>query len=62
MLTTTGFHVPVIPLSEVAGSIGAVEPSQTEVGTAAKTGVAFGVIAMFTEIGTAHKPAFGVKI
>ena len=62
MLTTAGLQVPVIPLSEVVGNIGAVAPLQTEVGIAAKTGIVFGVIAMFIEIGTAHRPAVGVKI
>jgi len=57
-----GLHVPVIPLSEVAGSPGAVAPSQIEVGTAAKIGVMLAAIAMFTETGLAHEPADGVNV
>ena len=29
MLTGRGFHVPVIPLVEVVGNVGGVEPKQT---------------------------------
>ena len=37
-----GLHVPVIPLLEVAGSVGATDPAQ-KAGIAVKVGVTVGV-------------------
>jgi len=42
LFTTAGAHVPVMPLSEIAGKIGATVPEQTGA-TAAKVGVTLGV-------------------
>jgi hypothetical protein len=38
LLTIEGFHVPVMPLADVVGSIGATDPEQIGF-TAAKVGV-----------------------
>src|SRR4051812_5758732 len=42
LLTATGNHVPVIPLVDVDGNTGAIEPLHNE-GTAAKSGVVLGL-------------------
>ena len=49
-----GLHVPVIPLSDVAGSAGAVEFWQIEVGIAVKVGVTLVTMVMLSETETAH--------
>ena len=38
LLTTAGLHVPVMPLVEVVGNVGAVDPEQNA-GIAANVGV-----------------------
>jgi aminoglycoside/choline kinase family phosphotransferase len=43
LLTTAGFHVPVMPFSDVNGNTGAIAPEQIGA-TAVKVGVTIGVI------------------
>ena len=62
MLTTAGFQVPVIPLFEMAGNSGAVEPAQIVAGITGKVGVTFGVTFTVTVTGIAQSPAAGVKV
>ena len=61
LLTTAGLQVPVIPLADVGGNIGAVEPEQNA-GTAAKVGVAAGVTVISSVVVEAHCPTAGVKV
>ena len=61
LLTVAGFHVPVIPLLEIVGNIGAVAPSQMAA-TAVNVGVTFGLTVTVTVSLTAQTPAVGVKI
>ena len=61
LLTVAGNQLPVIPLVETVGKIGATAPLQM-----AATGVNIGVLVGFTDIvilvTLAHCPAFGVKV
>ena len=53
LLTVAGLQVPVIPLSEVVGKIGAVAPEQIgSIGSNA--GVTFRLIVMLNSAGKAH--------
>ncbi len=61
LLTTAGDHVPLIPLSDVNGSIGATEPEQIGA-MAAKLGVTPGVTVISIAVGVAHCPASGVNV
>ena len=61
MLTAAGLQVPVIPLVEVAGSTGAVDPEQIGA-IAAKVGVTFGFTVTVKVVVVAHCPALGVKV
>ena len=61
MLIVAGLHVPVIPLLEVAGSVGATEPAQNA-GMAVKVGVTFGVTVTSSVVTVAQRPAVGVKV
>lgn len=63
LLTTAGFHIPVIPLSDVAGNKGAV-PFTQKVNDVPKpnTGVALGLTVTVNVVGNAHNPAVGVKV
>ena len=63
MSTTEGFHVPVIPLSEVVVNDGTVPPSQivNEV-PKLNVGVILGFIVTVNVVGVAHNPAVGVKV
>ena len=61
LLTTAGDHVPVIPLSDVNGNVGAAEPEQIGA-MAAKVGVTLGVIVTSSVVDVAHWPASGVKV
>ena len=47
LLTVAGFHVPVIPLFDVAGNVGGVLPWQNA-GIAVKVGVTFGLTVIVT--------------
>ena len=53
LLTTAGLQVPVIPLVEVVGNTGAVEPEQN-VGIAANAGVTLGVTVTLSVVVVAH--------
>ena len=61
MLTTAGFHVPVMPLVEVVGSTGAVVPEQKS-GIAAKVGVIGSVISTVIVVGTPQVAPVGVNV
>ena len=61
LLTTAGLHVPVIPLVDVPGNVGAVEPEQNA-GIAANVGVTFGVTVTSRVVVVAHCPTAGVKV
>src|SRR6186713_1152322 len=56
-----GFQVPVIPLLEAAGRIGAVAPTQSGP-IAVNTGVICAAIVISIDAGLAHSPASGVKV
>ena len=53
LLTTAGLHVPVIPLVEVVGNVGATEPEQNA-GIAANVGVTLGVTVISIVVVVAH--------
>ena len=61
--TTAGFHVPVTPLSEVAGSVGTVPPGQiVKPPPKLNVGVRFGVMLTVNVVVVAHCPVVGVKV
>ena len=61
LLTTAGLQVPVIPLVEVPGNVGAAEPAQ-KAGIALNVGVTFGVTVTSRVVVVAHCPIAGVKV
>jgi len=61
LLTIAGNQVPVIPLSDVAGKMGAIEPEHIGA-TTAKVGVTFGVTVTVSVAMVAHWPPSGVKV
>ena len=61
LLIIAGLHVPVIPLVEVVGNVGAVEPEQ-KAGMAANVGVTLGVTVISSVVVVAHCPAAGVNV
>ena len=61
LLITAGAQVPVMPLSDVKGSIGATEPSHIAA-TGLKVGVTFGKTVISIVVIVAHCPASGVKV
>ena len=61
MLTVAGDQVPVIPLVDVVGKIGATLPLQIGV-IALNVGVTFGLTVTVTVVVVAHCPAVGVKV
>ena len=62
LLTTDGFHVPVIPLVEVVGKIGTVPPVQMlNVVPKLKVGVMFGFTVTVKVNVVAQVPAVGVN-
>ena len=61
VLMVKGFHVPVIPFADAAGKGGATEFWQ-RVPIGLKTGVMLLVTVMSIVTGTAHWPAYGVKV
>jgi hypothetical protein len=63
LLTTNGFHVPVIPLVDVLGNTGTVPPLQIlSVVPKVKVGVTLGVTVMVIVTGNPHCPALGVNV
>jgi len=55
LLTVAGDQVPVMPLSDVNGNVGATEPEQIDA-TGLKAGVMFGVTVISNVAGIAHCP------
>jgi hypothetical protein len=63
LLTTAGFHVPVIPLVDVFGNVGTVPPEQIlSVVPKLNVGVVLGVTVIVMVTGNPHWPAFGVNV
>ena len=61
LLINAGAQLPVMPLSDVAGSIGATEPSHIAA-IELKVGVMFGKTVISIVDSVAHCPASGVKV
>lgn len=61
LLTVAGDHVPVNPLLEVPGKLGAAVPEQNAA-MAVNVGVAGGPTTTVIVTGVAHCPAEGVKV
>jgi hypothetical protein len=61
LFTVAGFQVPIIPLVDVVGNIGAVAPLQIDV-IIANVGVRIGLTVTTIDVVVAHNPAVGVKI
>ena len=61
LLMVVGLQVPVIPLVDVPGNVGAGEPEQKS-GIAANVGVTFGVTVISSVVVVAHCPTAGVKV
>ena len=63
MLTTDGFHVPVIPFVEVVGKVGTLPPAQIDpLLPKANVGLTFGVTVTVNVVVVAQRPAFGVNV
>ena len=56
-----GFHVPLMPLFETAGNVGAADPIQSGP-ICVNTGVIWTSIDISMVVATAHWPGFGVKV
>jgi hypothetical protein len=61
LLTIEGFHAPVMPLADVVGSVGAIDPVQIGF-TAAKVGVILELTITVNVVVAAHCPTAGVKV
>lgn len=61
MLTVDGLHVPLIPLFDVVGNVGAVAPLQILAGML-NVGVVRGVTVILIVTGKPHCPAAGVNV
>jgi hypothetical protein len=61
VLMVAGFHVPVMPLLEVAGSAGAIALRQSGP-IWVNVGVSWAVMVISIVVVEAHCPAFGVKV
>jgi len=61
LLTIAGLHVPLIPLVDVVGNVGAVAPLQILV-VIVNAGVILFVTVTLMVTGVAHCPAVGVNI
>ena len=59
--TVAGAHVPVIPLVEVPGNVGAVDPAQNGA-TCVNAGATGWFTVMFIVVVVAQNPAFGVNV
>jgi hypothetical protein len=63
LFTDAGFHVPVIPFEEVAGSAGTVPPEQiVKLFPKLNVGVTLGFTVTVNVAANAHCPAEGVKV
>jgi hypothetical protein len=60
VLFIAGDHVPVIPLSDVVGKTGNVDPEQIAA-TGVNIGITFGVTTIVIVAVVAHSPAVGIK-
>ena len=56
-----GFHVPVMPLFDVVGKVGAVAFWHSGA-IAVNAGISCGLIVMFSVVGVAHWPVVGVNV
>jgi len=61
VLSSTGAHVPVIPLLEVVGNGANTAPEQIAA-TGVNVGVMFGLTVIVKVVVVAHKPAVGVNV
>ena len=61
LLTVAGLQVPLMPLFDVVGKVGAVAPEQISV-RIVKDGRTLGCTVMVTEAPVAQRPAVGVKL
>ena len=61
LLTAAGAQVPVMPLVDVVGNVGATAPEQIGA-TAAKVGATLGFTVTVNVVVVAHCPASGVKV
>ena len=58
-----GLQVPVMPFEELVGNDGTDAPAQiVRVVPKPNTGTTFGLTVIVNVVGTAHKPAVGVKV
>ena len=63
LLTTEGFHVPVIPFVDVVGNVGTVPPEQmVSVVPKLNVGVIFGLTVTVNVVVVAQSPAVGVNV
>ena len=62
LLTVAGFQVPVTPLVEVVGSVGAAAPEHIVAGKPVNVGVVLAVTFTVTVTGIAQSPAVGVNV
>ena len=63
MLTTAGFHVPSMPLSDVVGNTGTPPPAQIfKLVPKLKTGIVLGLMVTVNVTDVAHCPAAGVNV
>ena len=63
MLTTDGFHVPVIPFVDVAGKLGTDPAAQiVRLGPKLNVGMTFGLTVTMNAVFVAHCPAVGVNV
>ena len=63
LLTTEGFHVPVIPFVDVVGNVGTVPPEHiVSVVPKLNVGVIFGLTVTVNVVVVAHNPAVGVNV
>ena len=63
VLTTAGFQVPVMPLSDVFGNVGTDPPAHIlRVVPNANVGTILGLTVTASAAVVAHRPAVGVKI
>ena len=54
LLTTAGFHVPLMPLSDGEYNVGTVPPEQIVMFPKLNVGITFGITVTLNVVGTAH--------
>src|SRR5205085_12267480 len=62
LLTVDGLHVPVMPLADVKGSVGAVAPLHIVYDDGLNVGVICGVTVTVTDAVVAHEEPVGVNV